>query len=304
MSFARFSPARLFNAIPTNLRGMLLILVAALSVAGMNVTVRFMAGEIHVFEIAFFRNVFGFMIFLPIYMRAEDNALATHRIGLLGLRALLNTVAMLAYFMALTLIPLAEITALSFTSPLFASLLAVFILREAMGRHRLISLVVGLAGALIILQPGVQEVGLGSLLVLLSSVVWACALIVIKVLSRTESSLTIAMYAALLQVPLAFPAALFVWQWPTFEQLLFMALVGAFGSVAQIALAQAFVDADATLVLPVDFTKLIWASIAGFLFFAEIPAIWTWVGGAIIFAGVIYSAYHERDRRKAGEVAH
>lgn len=283
-----------FAALPPGVRGMVFMLISTFCVVGMNVTVRQIAGQIHVFEIAFFRNLFGVLVFAPLFLKARVNPLRTSRVGLLTLRAALNIVAMFAYFTGLTMIPLAEVTALSFTSPLFATVLAVLILGEVMGVQRWVGLGVGLIGALIILRPGVAEIGLGPMLILSSTAVWAFALICIKVLSRTESSLTIAVYAALMQVPMAFIAALFVWQWPTVEQLMAMALIGAFGATAQYCIAQSFREADATLVLPVDFSKLVWASIAGYLFFGEIPDLWSWTGGFVVFAAVFFMAYRER----------
>jgi drug/metabolite transporter (DMT)-like permease len=283
-----------YDTIPRPIRGMALMLASTLSVVGMNVSIRAVAADIHVFEIAFFRNLFGALIFLPVLFRTEANPLRARRFGLLTFRAALNTVAMLAFFFALTLIPLTEVTALSFTTPLFASFLAIAVLGEAMSRRRCIGLAVGLVGALVILRPGVQEIGLGPILVVLSSATWACALMCIKILTRTESALTIALYAALMQVPLAFVASLFYWVWPSWTQLGLLALVGGLGGFAQLCLTQSFRDADTTLVLPVDFTKLIWAGLAGFLLFAEIPDLWTVVGAAVVFGAVFHMAWRER----------
>ncbi len=273
---------------------MLLMLAATVGIVAMNVSVREVAADIHVFEIAFFRNLFGVLIFLPVLFRTEANPFRTRKFGLLTLRAILNTVAMLAFFHALTLIPLTDVTALSFTTPLFASMLAIVILRETMSGRRWIGLVIGLLGALVILRPGFQVIGPGSLMVLLSSGVWACALMCIKVLTRTESALTIALYAALMQVPVAFVASLFVWVWPSWWQLGLLAIIGGLGGFAQLCLSQAFRDADTTLVLPVDFTKLIWAGLAGFLLFGEIPDIWTVLGAIIVFGAVFYMAGQDR----------
>ena len=271
--------------------------VATISVVGMNVSIRAVADTIHIFEIAFFRNAFAVLIFVPVLFRTEANPFRTRKFGLLGLRAVLNIVAMFAFFYALTLIPLTEVTALSFTTPLFATLLAIILLRESMSGRRWVGIVVGLLGALIILRPGFQTVGLGSIMVLLSSGVWACALMCIKVLTRTESALTIALYAALMQVPVAFAASLFVWVWPSGWELALLAIIGGLGGFAQICLSQAFRDADTTLVLPVDFTKLIWAGLAGFLLFGEVPDIWTVIGAIVVFGAVFYMALqdHQRD---------
>ncbi len=270
------------------------MLAATVSVVAMNVTIREVAGDIHIFEIALFRNVFGVLIFLPVVFRTAANPLRTRRVGLLSLRAVLNTVAMLAFFYALTLIPLTDVTALSFTTPLFASVLAIVILGESMSARRGVGLVVGLVGGLVILRPGFQDVGLGSLMVLLSSGTWACALMCIKVLTRTESALTIALYAGLMQVPVAFVAALFVWVWPSWSELGLLAVIGGLGGFAQLCLSQSFRDADPTLVLPVDFTKLIWAGLAGFIVFAEISDIWTVLGAVVVFGPVFCMAWRER----------
>ncbi len=291
-------PVSLFDAIPRPARGMLMMLLAAMTVVGMNVAVRQVASELHVFEIAFLRNVFAFLWFLPWLIGARGNPLRTGRIGMHVVRAGFNTVATTAYYVALILIPLVQVTALTFTSPLFATLLAVVVLRETMSGRRWTGLFVGLIGALIIVRPGVAAVGTGEAMVLLSTGFWAVALICTKMLARTESSLTIAAYSALLQVPIALVAAVFVWEPPTMDQFLILILIGGLAGFTQLCVAQAFRDADATLVLPVDFTKLIWASIVGFLVFSEVPDFWTWVGAMVVFAAVLYMAGQEKRERR------
>ena len=174
-----------------------------------------------------------------------------------GLRALFNFVAILGYFTSLGLIPLAQITALGFTSPVFASLLAVLLLGEAVRTPRVVGLLLGFAGALIILRPGFETVSAGSLYVLGSAASWAVAMTCIKALSRTETSVAITFYAAFLQLPMALVAALFVWEWPTPGQLGLLLTISIIGTLAQISLSQAFREADSTVVLPMDFTKLV-----------------------------------------------
>jgi drug/metabolite transporter (DMT)-like permease len=279
--------------VPRRVRGMLAMLTAALVVTTMNVFVRQVAEDMHLFQILFLRNVFAFLIFVPILLGVEVNPLRTQRIGMHTFRAGLNTVATVIFYVGLTLIPLADVTALGLTSPLFATALAVLFLKERMGARRWVGLAVGLTGALIILRPGLQEVGTGQIAILTSNCVWAVALVCTKALARTESSLTIAAYSALLQIPIALVPAMFVWQWPTGEQWLLVVMVGGLAGLGQLLLAQAFRDADATLVLPVDFTKLVWASLAGYLVFAEIPHPWTLVGAAVVFGAVFYMAYRE-----------
>jgi drug/metabolite transporter (DMT)-like permease len=156
----------------------------------------------------------------------------------------LNAAAMISFLLAVAITPLAEVAALSFTSPLFATVLAAILLREPVGPRRI-------AG-----------------LVLLSCVAWGAALIVIKVLSRAESSLTITLYARLFLTPITLACALPFWQWPDGRQLVLLAVIGWLGSLTRMAIAQAFHEADASQVMPADLTKLVWSALIGWLFFA------------------------------------
>lgn len=286
-----------YAAVPPPLRGVIFMMISAFGVVGMNVCVRHIADDIHPFVIAFFRHLIGICLLAPMILRPNHNPFRTRNLPLHGLRALFNVVAMLAYFMALTMEPLAKVVALSFTAPLLATVGAVLILGEKVTRARYAALAIGLAGALIILRPWTVEISDGSILVIFSSTTWAAALVVIKVLSRTDSPVTIALYASLLQLPVSLAAALLYWRWPNIDQLMVMGLIAVFGSTTQIALAQAFREADATVVLPADFTKLVFAGLAGWLFFSELPGIWIWIGGSVVFAGVFLNAWFEKRAR-------
>ncbi|MFL2669285.1 MAG: DMT family transporter [Alphaproteobacteria bacterium] len=291
--------ATAYAYIPPPLRGVLLMMVSALGVVAMNVSIRQIADDIHPFVIAFFRHSIGICLLIPLFVRPGSNPFRTANFPLQGLRAILNVVAMLAYFLALTMEPLAKVVALTFTAPLIGTVGAILLLREKVTPSRYFALSIGFAGALIILRPWAVEISTGSLLLILSSAMWGMALVVIKVLSRTDSPATIALYASLLQLPVCLIAALFFWQWPTFEQLLVMGLIAIFGATTQLALAQAFREADATVVLPVDFTKLVFAGLAGWLFFEELPVIWIWIGGTVVFVGVFLNAWFEKRAREA-----
>ena len=286
----RLHPAAVFGAASRPVRGVVMMLLASISVVVMNVLIRLISDEVHILEIAFFRTLFGFLVLLPWLVGSGFGAFHTQKLGLHAVRAVLNVAAMYLYFFGLLVIPLVKVNALAFTSPLFASALAIIVLREQVTRARVLGLILGFGGAMIVLRPGVVEVGSGGMLILTSCAVWACALMVIKVLARTDSSLTIAAYAALLQIPFCAVFAVFVWQWPTLYQFAMLAAIGALGGLAHLALAQAFRETDVTVVLPADFTKLVWASFAGFLVFAEVPDMWTYVGALVICCAVFYLA--------------
>lgn len=281
------------------LLGMLCMLVSTLAFAGMHACVRYVAAELHPFEIAFFRNFFGIFTLLPWFIRFGLAPLRTRRLPLHLLRASINIFAMLMFFMALSLTELAKIQALSFTAPLFATLLAILILGERVRIRRWIALIIGFTGTVVILRPGFAQIDLGSMLVIGSAAIWACALIVIKILARTDSAVTITTYMVVLMTPMSLVPALFYWQWPDATQLFWLALIGILGTLAQMGMAQAFRLADATAMMPFDFMKLVWGALLGYLVFSEIPDIWTWIGGAIIFSGAMYIVYRENQLKKA-----
>jgi drug/metabolite transporter (DMT)-like permease len=277
------------------------MLGSAASISGANGAVQHLShSNLHVFEIAFFRQLLGLVFMSALFLRGGLRPLITRKFGLHVLRSILNVLAMLAFFYGLSLEPLAKVVSLGLTAPLFATIGAVLFLRERMTPHRWIALGIGVAGAMIILRPGIQVVSLGALMVLISNTLWAVALVVIKVLTRTESSVTVALYSSLLQTPIAFMFAVFFWQWPTVEQLVWLAGIAIFGTISQLALTEAFRKADATLVLPADFTKVIWASLIGYFFFNQVPEIWVGVGAVVIFSAVFYNSYSDSRFSRAG----
>ncbi len=287
--------------LPPHIRAVVLMLISTLCFTSMHTVIRYAAteGEMHPFEVAFFRNVFGLLAVLPFALRGRAAAFRTRRLKLHALRGSMQVFAMLMFFYALSITPLAKISAVSFTAPLFATLGAIIFLGERIRARRIIALVLGFTGAMIIIQPGLIELDLGAVLVMTSSSIWACAILIIKSLSRTESSLTITTYQNVFLIPFTLVAAWFFWTWPSWQMLGLFAVMGMFGSIAHVAMAEALKLAETTAVLPYDFVRLIWASGIGFVMFGEIPEIWTWVGGGLIFASTTYIAFREARLKRA-----
>jgi drug/metabolite transporter (DMT)-like permease len=201
---------------------------------------------------------------------------------------------MLCFFYAVSVAPLSEVTALGFSSPIFATVLAAVILGEVVRTRRWAAIGFGFVGALIILRPGFASVGTGQLLALFSALAWSCALMVIKTLGRTDSSATIITYMGLLMVPLSLGPALFVWQWPAPHEWVWLITIGVLGGIAQFCMTESLRQANTAVVMPIDFFKLVWVTVIAYLVFAEQPDLFTWIGGAIIFGSAIYIAYRER----------
>lgn len=282
----------------SGLKGIAWMLLSVVLFSVMHTMIKQIAGDLHPFEIAFFRNLFGFVVLTPIFLRQGLAPLRTKRLGLLTWRAVFNTAAMSMYFLSISLIPLADATALSFTAPIFVTLLAVPILGERIGINRSLAILCAFAGAMIILRPGFQDVELGTVLVLVSALFWASAILVIKVLSRTESSVTVTAYMGLLMTPLSLIPALFFWTWPTWELLGLLAIMGLIGTVAQYAMTEALRSGETHVIMPMDYTRLVWMALAGWIIFQEVPTIYTWIGGIMIAGSASYIAWRESRRAR------
>ncbi len=282
-----------FQALPPVVRGMLLMVVTTICFTAMHTMARMMGEVLPPFEVAFFRNLFGLLALAPVFMRHGAAPLKTEKLRLHALRGAVQAGWMLAFFTGLTMIPLADVTALAFSAPLFGSLLAVILLGEVIRMRRVAALVVGFVGVLVVLRPGFGEVSAGALLIVAASVAWGLTITIIKVLAKTESSVTQTVYMCLFLTPITLVPALFVWEWPEPVHYLWLIAIGIFGTLGHLAFAQAVKLADSTAVLPLDFLRLIWASLIGFFLFAEVPDALSWLGGAVIFASATYIALRE-----------
>ncbi|MEC9367409.1 MAG: DMT family transporter [Pseudomonadota bacterium] len=290
-----------WRALPANARGIIVILFSTVCFSAMHAAVRHVSAELSPIQIAFFRNLFGVIAFLPLISMHGLTFMRTRRLPMHLLRAGLNVLAMFAFFTAISITPLARVNALAFSAPLFTALLAVAVLGERFHVRRWSAIAIGFTGTLIVLRPGLGVVDSGSLLALASAAIWGVTMIVIKLLGRTESSATITGYMCLLLSLLSFFPALYVWRTPSAEAWMWLVFIGVVGTFAQMSLAEALKQADTTVVLPFDFMKLVWASMLGYLLFSEVPDIFTFLGALVIFASSFYLAY--REGRQPGKAA-
>jgi len=249
-------------------------------------------------EIAFLRSVFGFVIFLPLLVSGGLSFLRTKRLRLHALRGLFDSTALMMFFTGLALTPVARATALTFSAPLFAAILSVLILGERFRLRRWMAIFLGLAGTIVILRPGMIPVDLGSILVLATALTWGVTMIMIKVLSRTESSFATTAYQNIFLSLFSLGPALWVWVTPPPNMWGWLVLIGVLGTLAQLAMSQSLKETEPTAVLPFDFLKLVWATLLGLWVFGELPDMLTWIGALVVFASSFYIAFREHQERR------
>ena len=293
MSLAAFN-ARL-DAIPAGVRGVLLVVLASAFFATMHNAIRYVTQveNVHPFEVAFFRNFLGMLVFVPIFLRSGLGVLRTTKIHWHMGRSVLNSFSMLTWFTALSLMPVADATAVSLIGPVFVALLAMVFLKEHVGPVRWIGIGLAVIGGLIVVRPGFTEISSGVWLVLFSAVTVSNSKLMAKVLTRTDGPATIVAYITILMTPLTLIPALFVWQTPTLDQLGIMAVIGISGTVGHLLFVQAYKLADISLVEPAMFTRMVWAALIGFFVFSEFPEFWTWIGAGVIVVGTTLLARQE-----------
>ena len=236
------------------------------------------------FEILFFRNLVSVCILLPPVIKVGFSTLRTQRLPLHCLRAFLSYIGVLLLFYGIANIPLPDVTALSFTQPLFVVLLAALVLRESVNRACWTAVITGFIGLLVIVRPGFVVVELATALVLFSAFSYAVSNICVKRLMTTDTANQSVFYFNLLMLPIALVPAIFFWVTPTLADLLLLAGIGVNGTIAVYAYALSFTLADASAVMPFDFLRMPMAATAAFLLFSETGDLWTWVGSVIIFS--------------------
>ncbi len=274
-------------------RAVMLMLASTLMFGTMAAVIRLASSQLHPFEIAFFRNFFGFVFALPLLLRHGPGLLRTSKLPLYLVRCLIGIVSMLAGFWAIVNMPLAQAIALSYSTPLFVTIGAVLVLGEVVRARRWTAVLVGFLGVIVIVRPGGDSFTFAALVALLAAAMSASVAISIKFLSRTEKPDAIVLFTTLIWVPMSFVPALFVWQWPQGIVWLWIILSGLFGTAGHMLWTRALKLADASLLTPISFIQVLIVGIYGYALFGEKVDQWTVLGAAIIFASNVYIARRE-----------
>jgi len=282
------------KAAPANVRASLWMIAAAVVFSNMSGLVKFLGQDLHGFEIAFLRSIFGFLVLIPaLHALGGLKAFQTQRPGLHLARCILGGVTMLCFFYSMTELPLANAKTLSFSQPLFMLLLAPFFLNEKIGWHRGFAAVIGFTGLIIAAQPGSLQYTDASFAAITGAVTMACAMIIVKKLSATEKPVTILAYFALAAIVVTAIPTYFVWKTPTWTQVGLSAVIGGMASFGQYLYIRAYKIGEASVVAPLSFLQIPFSGFVGYMAFAEVPTQATVIGGIIIVSSAIYITRRE-----------
>jgi len=281
------------TTMPAALVGALWMVGALLSFSAMAISVRELLSSMGSSEILALRSLVSLVLVLAVLPRVGLGRLRTRRFGLHVVRNVLHLGGQYAWVYAIAMLPLATVFAIEFTMPVWTAVLATLLLGERLNRGRIVMLLCGLAGILIIVQPGVGVVQPAALVMLAGSLAYASMNVATKRLSQSDSALAVVFYMAAVQLPLALVPALSHWVAPRLTDLPWILLVGSAGLTAHVCLTRAVRVADASLVVPIDFFRLPLIAVVGMLFYGEALEVSVLLGATVIFAGTYYSIRRE-----------
>ena len=285
--------ARAWQGLPQNVRAAAWITVGTIFFAANDAMVKSVGAEIHPIQMALFRYAIGFVLLSPIFLRLGRSGLATKRPGMHFMRALIAGIGQAGVFYAVVHLKLADATAISFSRPLFVTVLAVLILGETVEWRRWAATLVGFGGVLVMLRPGQIGIDPASIVAVVCALLFGLGLILIRFLARTEPAPRILFYYHAFGVLMFAGPAAWLWTPPTAFQWFLLLMIGALTTAAMVCFVRGFTIGEASVVGPMEYTRLVYAALIGFFVFSEVPDAGTWAGAAIIVASTIYIARHE-----------
>lgn len=275
------------------LRAAAWMLAALGSFVLMAVAVRQLGGRVGTAEILCFRSVVALAILLLLWPRVGRDAYATRRPALHVIRNVIHFGGQYAWVWGIAALPLATVTAIEFTTPLWVTLLAALALRERLTLARGLAVAAGLAGILLIVRPGPGGAATGAMIVLAGALCFATSILIVKALVRTDRVTAIVFHMSLIQLPLGLAGALPAWVWPRPSELPWLLAVGALSLTAHYTMGRALTLGDASFVLPLEFLRLPMMALVGLALYGEPLDAWTLAGAALIVAGNYWSLRQE-----------
>ena len=277
-----------------NFLGLLLVLLGGLFITTLTWVVRSVADDINPLQAGFMRYAFGTLLLLPMAFKFKATDLAPRLVGGHIIRSIVHAISVLLWFYAVTKISLADLTALSFTSPVFITIGAFLFLGETFSYRRLGGIVTAFIGAVIILRPGVEAISLGAIAILISAPFQAASTLIGKHLAPRTSTYAMVFYLSLFVTLTSLIPTLFVWNMPSLNTCVLTFGAAVLATCAHFCWTKSFQIADLSFTQPGMYFTLIWAVAIGFFIYDERPDVWSGAGAAIIIAATAYIAARER----------
>ena len=277
-----------------NLVGAAYVMAAAIGFTVVSILVKKLGNsEIGVFQTVAVRTVIGLTLLAPLFVRAGIVPWRTQHLKIHLTRAVLGGTAVLTGYYAFMKLSLAEVTAISFTVPLFVTVAAVLFLGEIVRWRRWTATGVGFVGVLVVARPFEGAVELATMLAVAMALCIAFSVVLLKRFPAKESQLTMLFFFLVVSGLMAVVPAITEWQNPSMEEWLLLAGVGVMGLISQAIIIRAFRVGEASFVAPFDYVRLLFAGTAGVVFFAETPDVWTYAGAVLIIGSTLYIARRE-----------
>ena len=279
-----------------NIKAILLTVSGSFFAVLMESLIRSAQYDSNVYTIGFLRFFFGLIIIFPYLIKKKFIPYKTKNFKFYFIRGLFNLPMMILGFGALVYVPFEQFKALHFLSPIIVVLLSFIIFREKIYMYRILALVIGFIGMLIIVRPGIVDFNIGTIMILISLTFWSLIIIVSKFVSKDDSPITMVTYQYTLMTFFALPLAIYFWQMPSLQSLIFVFIGAISGTILHLSLALSYKYAELSVTQPVWFSGLIFGSAFGFFVFNETPDVWTWIGGIVVFSSVLLITYNERSK--------
>ncbi len=255
--------------------------------------VRYLGSDMPAIEAAFIRYAIGLALLTPVLLQQRPRLPRGRKMAMFAARGLVHGVAVMLWFFAMARIPIAEVTAIGYTSPIFVTIGAALFLGERLQLRRMAAIIVGLAGTFVILRPGFNELSLGQLAQLTAAPLFAASFIIAKILTRDENPAFIVYMLSVFCTLVLLPGAIVQWRTPTPEEVFWLAMTAVFATAGHYTLTKAFHAAPITVTQPIGFLQLVWAALLGLVMFGEALDPFVFLGGAIIIAAATYISHRE-----------
>lgn len=287
-----------FKNLPGNVRGGIFLVFAAAGFGAMVALIKLAGENLSVSQILLVRQIIMAIIVAPIIFRDFPNSLKTSHLGLQLLRIVLALVAMGFGFTAVVEMPLADVTAIGFAKSFFVTICAIFFLNEVIGVRRWMAVIIGFLGVLIVLRPGTDSFTIFGVYALISAAGAGAVMVVIRILTRTETTTSILTYQAFgVGLVVALPAY-WSWVWPTTHEWMILIGIGIISYGAQYLNILAYKFGEASVMASLDYMRLIYSIIFGYFLFSDLPDFWTLLGAAVIIGASIYTIHREAQRKQ------